>query len=502
MKIVVLAGGTSTERSVSITSGTMVCKALREKNHQAVLVDVFCGIDVKGNLEDVFAEEAYDIDKAAEYMHSFDAGLNEMIESRRRFFGPNVLELCEAADVVFLALHGANGEDGKVQATFDLLGIPYTGTGYLSSALAMDKSITKQFFRAHNVPTPNGVTLKKGQESEPLSSFGLELPVVVKPCCGGSSVGVYIAHTNEEYWQAMKDAFSYEPEVVVEEYIEGREFSVGVVDGKAYPIIEIAPIEGFYDYTNKYKAGATVDTCPAVLTEEQTKEMQKHAEDGAAALGIENYCRLDFMMRKDGRMYCLEANTLPGMTPTSLLPQEAQVFLARPPAVEREACQLHEKGFDLAGKRVPCVGKGRRNQHTIIFQYPLDFLQGFLRLRHDMQCVGHDHRVEGLVRIRQAEHILHRKVQLRRSVVPLCLGDHLRGGVRRLDVRRRVYDVPCDQSRAGSKLQHRLVPHDRPDQLIHLVIRRPILSHKAVVTSGIFIPEILVFLHRYHSFQC
>ena len=125
MKIVVLAGGTSTERSVSITSGTMVCKALREKNHQAVLVDVFCGIDVKGNLEDVFAEEAYDIDKAAEYMHSFDAGLNEMIASRRRFFGPNVLELCEAADVVFLALHGANGEDGKVQATFDLL--PFNG---------------------------------------------------------------------------------------------------------------------------------------------------------------------------------------------------------------------------------------------------------------------------------------------------------------------------------------------------------------------------------------
>ena len=265
MKIVVLAGGTSTERSVSITSGTMVCKALREKNHQAVLVDIFCGIEVNGNLEDAFAEENYDVDKAAEYMHSFDEKLDEMIASRRRFFGRNVLELCEAADVVFLALHGANGEDGKVQATFDLLGIPYTRTGYLSSALAMDKSITKQFFRAHNVPTPNGVTLKKGQESEPLSSFGLELPVVVKPCCGGSSVGVYIAHTNEEYWQAMKDAFSYEPEVVVEEYIEGREFSVGVVDGKAYPIIEIAPIEGFYDYTNKYKAGATVDTCPAVL---------------------------------------------------------------------------------------------------------------------------------------------------------------------------------------------------------------------------------------------
>ena len=195
MKIVVLAGGTSTERSVSITSGTMVCKALREKNHQAVLVDVFCGIDVKGNLEDVFAEEAYDIDKAAEYMHSFDAGLNEMIESRRRFFGPNVLELCEAADVVFLALHGANGEDGKVQATFDLLGIPYTGTGYLSSALAMDKSITKQFFRAHHVPTPNGVNPeKKARRASLCPALAWSFRLVVKPCCGGSSV-VSILHT-------------------------------------------------------------------------------------------------------------------------------------------------------------------------------------------------------------------------------------------------------------------------------------------------------------------
>ena len=260
---------------------------------------------MKGNLEDVFAEEAYDIDKAAEYMHSFDAGLNEMIASRRRFFGPNVLELCEAADVVFLALHGANGEDGKVQATFDLLGIPYTGTGYLSSALAMDKSITKQFFRAHHVPTPNGVTLKKGQESEPLSGFGLELPVVVKPCCGGSSVGVYIAHTNEEYWQAMKDAFSYEPEVVVEEYIEGREFSVGVVDGKAYPIIEIAPVQGFYDYKNKYKAGSAVETCPAELSEAVTEKMQHYAEQVAQVLGLDTYSRTDFLLDENENIYCL-----------------------------------------------------------------------------------------------------------------------------------------------------------------------------------------------------
>ena len=248
MKIVVLAGGTSTERSVSITSGTMVCKALREKNHQAVLVDIFCGIEVNGNLEDAFAEENYDVDKAAEYMHSFDEKLDEMIASRRRFFGRNVLELCEAADVVFLALHGANGEDGKVQAAFDLLGIIYTGSGYLGSAIAMDKGLSKKLFLESGVPTPAGAILKKGEPVKELWEYGLSLPCVVKASCGGSSVGVYIVHTQEAYEEALKEAFTYDDVVVLEQYIKGREFSVGVVDGVAYPIIEIAPIQGFYDY--------------------------------------------------------------------------------------------------------------------------------------------------------------------------------------------------------------------------------------------------------------
>lgn len=159
-----------------------------------------------------------------------------------------------------------------------------------------------------------------------LADYNMKLPVVVKTCCGGSSVGVYITKTPEEYEEALKGAFSYEDEVVVEEYIEGREFSVGVVDGKAYPIIEIAPVEGFYDYKNKYSAGATIDTCPAVLTEEQTRQMQTYAEAGCKALAVEGYARLDFLMKEDGSMYCLEANTLPGMTPTSLLPQEAAVL--------------------------------------------------------------------------------------------------------------------------------------------------------------------------------
>lgn len=324
MNIVVLAGGTSTERDVSIVSGTDVCKALRSKGHHAILVDVFFGRE-DIDCENAFTEE-YDVDQEAAYIKGFNGQVKAAVDSGREFFGPNVLALCKAADIVFLALHGANGEDGKVQAVFDLHHIRYTGTGYLSSAMAMDKGITKKMFCMYGVPTPKGVELQKGKCSYQLSDYEMEFPVVVKTCCGGSSVGVYITHNQQEYEEALDGAFSYENQVVVEEYIQGREFSVGVVDGKAYPVIEIAPIEGFYDYKNKYSAGAAIETCPAVLTEEQTKRMQGYAEAGCKVLGIEAYARLDFMMKENGDMYCLEANTLPGMTPTSLLPQEAAVL--------------------------------------------------------------------------------------------------------------------------------------------------------------------------------
>ena len=324
MKIVVLAGGTSTERDVSIVSGTGICQALRQKGHQAILVDVFCGLETV-NWEDPFPAE-YDVEKAAEYIKSFNPQMKELKKARRDFFGPNVIELCKKADFVFLGLHGANGEDGKLQAAFDLMGIKYTGTGYLSSAMAMDKGITKQMFLMNHVPTPHGTSMTKAEMTTDVKALGMDFPVVVKTCCGGSSVGVYIVHDQAEYEQALKDAYSYEDEVVVEEYIKGREFSVAVVDGKAYPIIEIAPIQGFYDYKNKYQAGSTIETCPAEISPELTEKMQHYAEAGAKALFMEGYCRLDFMMKENGDMYCLEANTLPGMTPTSLIPQEAKVL--------------------------------------------------------------------------------------------------------------------------------------------------------------------------------
>ena len=321
MKIVVLAGGTSSERAISIVSGTQVTAALRYKGHRAILVDVFCGLE-DVDVDGIF-DAPYDLDAVVADIHSYDDKIPEMVRTRRAFFGPHVLDLVQRADAVFMALHGSNGEDGKIQAAFDLMGIPYTGSSFLSSALAMDKEITKQIFRENNVPTPNGTVVRKGRIILPPDRNGVGLPCVVKPSCGGSSVGVSIAFTPEEYQDALEEGFRYEDVLVVEEYIKGREFSVGIVNGRVYPIIEIAPIQGFYDFTNKYKAGSTVETCPAQLSGELTAKMQQAALDAYHALRLEGYGRIDVMMDEQNRIFCLEANTLPGMTPTSLLPQEA-----------------------------------------------------------------------------------------------------------------------------------------------------------------------------------
>lgn len=320
MKIVVLAGGTSTERDVSLSTGSMIYKALKKNGHQVILLDVYLGYE--GNVENIFEWET-DWAAKASVVGTENPDL-EAVKALRRdggksFFGPNVLNICEQADCVFMALHGANGEDGKIQACFELMGIPYTGTDYVSSAMAMDKGITKDMFKAHGIPTPVGIRMKKGDQESDKVPF----PCVVKACCGGSSVGVCIARNEEEYEAAKAEAFKYDNEVVIEQYISGREFSIGVMEGKALPVIEIAPKEGFYDYKNKYQAGSTVETCPAEISPEKTLEMQTIAERVFRALRLKSYARMDFMMSEAGEIYCLEANTLPGMTPTSLLPQEA-----------------------------------------------------------------------------------------------------------------------------------------------------------------------------------
>lgn len=343
MKIVVLAGGTSTERDVSIVSGTGICNGLRAKGHQAILVDVFCGAETV-DWADPFPRE-YDVEAASAYIKSFNPHIEQLKKMRKDFFGPTVLELCKKADFVFLGLHGANGEDGRIQAAFDLMGIKYTGTGYLSSAMAMDKGVTKWMFQMKGVPVPGGVTMKRHTRKEDLAELGLAFPVVVKTCCGGSSIGVYIVKDQEEYMKALDAAFVYEEEVVVEEFIQGTEYTVAVVDGKAYPVVQIVPCQGFYDYENKYKPGAVKDTCPAPISSELTRRLQDYAVQGYRALGLESYARLDFIVTDDEKIYCLEANTLPGMTPTSLIPQEAAVLGMDYPTLCEELIRVSEKKY-------------------------------------------------------------------------------------------------------------------------------------------------------------
>lgn len=321
MNIVVLAGGLSPERDVSLVTGSNVCKALRENGHHVILMDVFMGRegDDVAHWFEKSEEVSVKVSGIAETAPDLAAVKASRADQSDCFFGPNVIVLCQMADIVFMALHGENGENGKIQAAFDLFGIRYTGSDYLSSAIAMNKALAKKVLAAGGVPVPRGFSVRKGVETSKQPGF----PCVVKPCCGGSSIGVSIVNNQKEYEQALEEAFRWEDEVVVEQYIQGREFSICVIDGKALPIIEIAPISGFYDYKNKYQAGSTVETCPAEIPEVQTREMQSYAELAAKVIGLDTYSRMDFLMDDDGRMYCLEANTLPGMTPTSLIPQEA-----------------------------------------------------------------------------------------------------------------------------------------------------------------------------------
>mgnify|MGYP002860902292 CR=1 FL=1 len=313
MKIAVLCGGLSNERDVSISSGTGIARALRGRGHKVALVDLFLGSD--GPIEALFTNESPADFSVSESFPDLDAV--RAMRPGQGLIGPQVLEICRAADIVFLALHGEEGENGKLQALFDIHGIRYTGSGYLGSALAMDKSLTKTLLEQAGIPVPGGVTVHKGVE--PYADPGF--PCVVKPCSGGSSVGTTIVRGPEEYAAALDLAFRYEDGVIAEGFISGRELTVGVLDGAAMPVIEIIPKDGFYDYKNKYQPGLTLELCPAPLTEHETENVQRLAEAVYRVLRLEAYGRVDFILDADGVCWCLEANTLPGMTPTSLIPQ-------------------------------------------------------------------------------------------------------------------------------------------------------------------------------------
>lgn len=325
MKIVVLAGGLSPERNVSLSTGTMVTEALRQLGHRAVLIDLFFGLEGwQGAPEDCFdmpsltGEDARRVSAQAPDLEKIRAQRQDQSGSQ---FGPGVLELCRMADAVFLALHGACGEDGRVQAALDLLGVAYTGSGYLGSAIAMDKDLTKRLVSGL-VDTPAWTMVEYGADVDALTERA-ELPLVVKPVAGGSSIGVSIARSREQLREALKQGLCPGGRVVLEQYVQGREIQVGILDGQALPSIEIIPRSGFYDYENKYQPGAAEERCPAALSAQTEAALGRAALAVYRALGLSVYARADFILDEQGRAWFLEVNTLPGMTPTSLLPQEA-----------------------------------------------------------------------------------------------------------------------------------------------------------------------------------
>lgn len=325
MKVLVLAGGLSPERNVSLSSGAKITEALRGLGHQTALVDLFFGLEDYPGLETAalyaapIPERWRSVDSAAPDLAAVRAARKDKGKSQ---FGPGVLELCREADVVFLALHGSSGEDGRIQAAFDLLGIPYTGSGYLGSAIAMDKDLTKRLV-SHLVNTPQWTLEQYTAADIDALVERTALPCVVKPVDSGSSIGVAIAHDEPELRAALESGLAFGGRCVLEQYIAGREIQVGILDGKALPSIEIIPRQGFYDYANKYQAGAAEEVCPAPIPPEVERRLARDTQAVFHALGLRAYSRADFILDEAGTPWFLEINTLPGMTPTSLLPQEA-----------------------------------------------------------------------------------------------------------------------------------------------------------------------------------
>lgn len=329
MRIVVLGGGISTERQVSLVTATSVCRALRSLGHKAVFVDMFLGLEGCGvSLESLF--DAPDglcgsaaIGKDAPDLEAVRAARAD--KSPRRI-GRGVLEICSMADCVFLGLHGADGEDGKIQAALDLLGVPYTGSDYLGSAMAMDKAVAKRMMDSCGVLTPKWQEIRYTAADVPELARTLPIPCAVKIVNGGSSIGVKLPDTREELERDLTELLYYGSRAVVEEKIAGRELTVPVLGDAALCPIEIVPPEGStFDYVAKYQSGSegARELCPAPISEEERRLLSDAALRVHRALGLAVYSRADFILDSSGRAWCLEVNTLPGMTPASLIPKAA-----------------------------------------------------------------------------------------------------------------------------------------------------------------------------------
>jgi len=318
--ITVLMGGASAERDVSLASGLRIVQALRERGHRVHALDPATGPLDDDALATLRARNVGTTPPSLEALAALRGG------SGHATSGPELNEdfaqrdEIRSADVVFLALHGGAGEDGTVQALLDLAGVRYTGSGHLASALAMDKELSKVLFRAAGVTTADWLM---APQPPVLVEATLGLPVVVKPSKQGSTVGLTVVRELAALEAAVAEAFRYDDEVMIEQFIAGREFTVGVLGDIAFPVGEIIPRKEIYDYECKYTAGMATEVFPADLSPSATKELQEQALRAFRALKLRGYARIDFRVDAAGGCYCLEANTLPGMTGLSLIPQGA-----------------------------------------------------------------------------------------------------------------------------------------------------------------------------------
>ncbi len=316
MKITVLMGGTSAERDVSLASGLRIAAALRSREHHVISLDPARGV-IPGEEEDAM--------RAAGVVGTAPPSLEALRGLSHLSLSPTLGSVSEVrdADVVFLALHGGQGEDGTIQALLDMIGKTYTGSGHLASALAMDKDLSKRLFRAAGVPTADWI-MAPAPTSAVQATLGF--PVIVKPSKQGSTVGLSVVRDAAALDAAVEEAFLYDDEVMIERFVPGRELTVSVLGDVALPVGEILPKHEIYDYECKYTAGMAVEVFPADLTAEQTLTAQAYALAAFRALKLRGYARIDFRMTDAAELSCLEANTLPGMTALSLLPQAAEAY--------------------------------------------------------------------------------------------------------------------------------------------------------------------------------
>jgi D-alanine-D-alanine ligase len=329
LKIAVLFGGASSERDVSIASAAQVVKALRSLGHVVSAVDT-----ATGALNTAQEETLFSAGVSAKAPPSL-GGLGKLAEDPAAFFADPAFN---ALDLVFIALHGGAGEDGRLQAMLDLRGLPYTASGVIGSACAMDKDIAKRLMRHAGVPTPDWLMAPVDASTVELT---LGWPVVVKASKQGSTVGLSVVRTSSEYPAAIERAFQHDDEVLIEQFIPGRELTVGVLDGQPLSVGEIVLTRSeIFDYEAKYQPGGAIEVFPAEIDDAETAKIQLLGATVAQALKLRDYCRIDFRRDADGGLWCLEANTLPGMTAMSLLPQSAAVSGLSFPELCQKICDI------------------------------------------------------------------------------------------------------------------------------------------------------------------